>query len=295
MDLREKRADLSLPRLPVAGVASWVEAGRVLKRSISLCLWSGIVAWRWLLLMAVFALAAGLIHDTLSFYFEDKGISRQVDAWDLFPAMLRHTYHLHFLFGFGFLLLIGDSYQREREQGTTALIAVRMPSRPIYWLGKMGAMGVMALLFVGLCLLISLVVGLVLAPPSAAWPMLPRESLAWMYPHVHMPLPVYVLLLAGYTAWALWTVGCAVMLLSLIVRHKAAILVTIAFWTLSSLSFSTFTAVGYARLLGLGYFISLFKHESEEPMSLGAFFAISAAVLVMTAFLGSWRLQREEL
>lgn len=283
---------MTAPPPPAPGAAPWMETGRVLGRSVVLHLWSGLVAWRWLLLTAVFILGAILIEDTLTFYFKKDEIPRAVDAWDLFPAMLSHRYFVLFLFAFGFLLLIGDSFQREREQGTAALFAVRMPSRSIYWLGKIGAVGLLAALFVALCLVLTLLVGLVLAPPSTAWPQLPRPALEVMYLDVAMPLPVYTLLLAGYTMWALWTIGSVILLVSLLVRHRVAILVAIAAWLAASVFVDTFGAL---RLLRLGDLLSIHKHRGDAPISPACFFAASGAVLVLTALAGSWRLRREEL
>jgi hypothetical protein len=273
-----------------------LSATGLLLRAVRLHVWSGLVAWRWILLVLVFAVTALVVQDTLAFHFAEDKVGRRVDAWDLFPTMLFHTFSLHFLFGFGFLLLIGDSFLREREEGTAALIAVRVPSRALYWFGKMGAVGVIAVLFVVLGLATSLLVGFAFVPPSSAWPALGRPSLANMYPPLDLSLPVYNLLLAAYTASALWVIGCITLLLSMLVRHKVVLLATIALWTVLSLPFFQFYHSGWLiRLLQLGYFISSRKHYDDAPMSLATFFTAGAAVLVVTAVAGAWRLQKEEL
>jgi hypothetical protein len=271
-------------------------AAGTLLRAVRLQVWSSLVAWRWTLVALVFAFTSALVQDTLAVYFKNSNVGRPVDAWDIFPTMLFHTFSLHILFGFGFLLLAGDSFLREREEGTAALVAVRVPSRSIYWLGKMGAMGVTAALFAGIGLAASLLVGFAIVPPEDAWPSLPRPALPDMYPALHLSMPVYNLLLAAYTAFSLWVLGCTALLFSVLVRHKIVLLATMAFWTMGSIFFfNAYQARGLSRLLRLGYFISSRKHHDDAPMSLATFFTAGAAVLVVTAVAGAWRLQKEEL
>ena len=236
-----------------------------------------------------------IIEDILRFFFKQHNVSRHVDAWDLFPAMLHHQHMLLLLFGFGFMFLVGDSFRREQEQGTVMLAVVRMPSRSIYWLGKMGALGVMALGFVVIGLATTLLVGMFIAPPSSLWPMLPREAMPGMYPEGNLPVPVYVVLLAGYTAWALWIAGCTIVLFSLFIPHKLGVLIAITLWILTSIFSLVPSTMGYARLLDIGFLISVFKHQGGSSIPLGNFFAITGAALALIAITGSWRLQREEL
>jgi hypothetical protein len=172
---------------------------------------------------------------------------------------------------------------------------MRMSSRTLFWLGEMGTLGVMALCFSGLGLAISLLIGVFIAPPVEAWPMLPREAVTGMYSDGNLPVPVYVVLLAGYTAWALWFAGCAVVLLSLFIPHRTGILAIIALWAVLSFPWIKPYYTGYARLFELGYLIGFFKHQGDEPISLGGYFAVTGATLVLMAITGSLRLQREEL
>ncbi len=267
---------------------------RAIGRSTRLSITSSFVLWRWALLFALFILTAFLVEDTLDFYFRDGHVARKVDAWDIFPTIVSHTYVVHFLFAFGFLLLIGDLYHREREQGTAALLTVRMPSRPVYWLGKMGALGINACAFVGLSFVISLLVGFIIAPPSTMWPMLPRPNIRALEMHVHMPLPVYSLLLAAYTAWGLWVGGSVILLLSLFVRNTAIILGAIAGWVLLSMSGDWYFG-GYIKLFLIGHILGMYKHHGEYAISMPVFFAFTTTVLISTALIGSWRMRREEV
>lgn len=286
-----------IPPHAAAGLlASWAETGRVLRRAFSLQVWSGLVARRWLLVGLVFGVSAVLIESTLTARFGNAQLPRQVDAWDLFPGMCSQAYYVYVLFGFGFLLFVVDTSHRDREQGTAAQALARMPSRSLYWLGTMGAVGAMALGFVGLGAAAAFLVGLAIAPPSSAWPMLPRAGVDWMYPEAALPVPMYALLLIGYTAWALWVAGCAVVLLSHFTRRKVVVLGAVVLWAVLGLSATSLSsALGHARLLNLGYYISISKHHVEDPFPLGVFFAITGAALVLMAALGSWRICREEL
>jgi hypothetical protein len=268
---------------------------RALARSTSLSFLGGFSRWRWALLTALFALAAGLVVDTLQYFFTLRKITRPVDVWDIFPTLLRHTYVLHFLFAFGFLLLVGDHYHRQRDQGTAALFAIRMPSRRLYWLGNMGAIGIMAGLFIGVCWLMSLLVGFIMVPPPSLWPMLPRENPSFLNVSVHMPAPIYSLLVAAYTAWGLWIGGSAILLVSTFFRNTAVVLGAIAAWVLASLSASWYGESFTMRFLCIGELIGHHKHRGEHPMSLGTFFAGSATMLVLIAVIGSWRMRREEI
>lgn len=268
---------------------------RALARSTALSFLGGFSRWRWALVTALFVLAARLVTYTLGYSFRERHISRPVDVWDLFPALLNNTYVLHFLFAFGFLLLIGDHYHRQRDQGTAALFAIRMPSRQLYWLGNMGAIGIIAALFMGICWLMSLIVGFIMVPPSSLWPMLPRESLSFLNAFVHMAAPIYSLLVAAYTAWGLWIGGSAILLVSVFFRNTAVVLGAIAAWALASLALSWNIRWPWERFVYIGELIGHHKHRGEHPMSLGTFFIGSTIMLVLIAVIGSWRMRREEI
>lgn len=266
---------------------------RRLRRLVALHVWSGLVAWRWLLLVPAFGLGGVAVADILRAGSEGRGAPWQGDMWDLFPALLSHHLLLHFLVGFGFLLLVGDTHLREVDGGTAALAVMRSRSRALSWVGEMGAVGVMASAFAGIGLLIVWLVGLFVAPPSSAWPMLPREA-AGFYPAVSMPLPVYNLLLAGYTAWALWVLGCGAVLASLFVRHRVGMLVALGAWALAGADPGA-AGSGPGRLLEMGYFIGPHKHRGAGALPLGVFFALTAGMLVLIGLAGAWKLRREEL
>lgn len=253
------------------------------------------VLWRWLLATLVFAVSAYLAKGQLDSSFYNLGIQRRVDAWDLFPELLLDFALTFLLWGFGFLIFVLDTYQRGREQGTLSLAFVRMPSRALYWLGTMGAVGVTALAFVTLAFVVALLVGMVVAPPSSLWPMLPREGEPAMYPPWSISLPAYSLLLLGYTAWALWVAGCAVVFLSLFVRRKAVLLGVVLVW--NALSISSYGMLGYVGSLGLlnvGFLVGMFKHYMEGRFPMDQFFAVTGAALVFMAVVGSWKMRREE-
>ena len=284
--LHEARARLTR-RLP------W-ELFRTLLRAVVIDARHGVVPWRWLVALVAFAVAALIGADILHFSFRQNRIDRLADVWDLFPAMLINQVFLPWLLALGFMLLVGDSYLRAREQGTVAPCVLRLPSRTIWWLGKMGALGVLSLCFVGLGLAVTLLVGCFIAPPGAV-PLLGREGLPGMYPRADLFVPTYILLLAGYTAWALWIVGSCIVLLSVFIPRHATVLAASLLWVATSLPWLRPHYRGPARLLSLDYFISASKHELADPMSWRAYFAISAAAAVLIAVAGSWRLRWEEL
>jgi hypothetical protein len=287
---------VSAPSSPLVALPSWVEAIRVLGRVILIHLRSGRIAWRWGLLTLMFAASSLFVENLLSSRFFNTEVPRKVDAWDLFPGLFVVVHSLYFVVAFGFLLFIVDTYHRERDQGTATLSISRIPSRSLYWLGTMGAVGATAVAFVGLAWVVTLLVGLVIAPPASAWPLLPRESVPVMYPPDAMPLLVSDLLLMAYSAFSLWVVGCAVVLLSLFVRRKAVMLGVIFLWVLTG--FSTFDMHGvprYLHIINVGHYIGIYKHRLEDPYPAPLFFGVSGLALVLMAVVGSWRLRREEL
>jgi hypothetical protein len=287
---------MSPPTPPARRRGSPAESARALRRIIALQLWSGTAPWRWLLVALVFAASALLIEDSLRASFFNRGIRRPVDAWDLFPGMATDFRMQLGLFGFGFPLFVVDTYQRGREQGILTTALARMRSRSLYWLATMGALGVLACAYVCACFLVAFLAGMLLCPPASAWPMLPREALPAMDPPWSMPLPLYTLLLAAYTSWALWITGSIAVFVSLVARRKVVALAFIVLWPV--LSISTWDTVSYRgplRLVNLGYLVGIFKHHLKDPYPMDLFFAVTSAALVLLALLGSWRLRREEL
>lgn len=272
-----------------------MEFFRSLGRMTALSLLSGVVRWRWALALATMALAAGTMSNTLQYPFKEARIGRHVDVWDIFPALLRHAYVLQFLFALGFLLFVGDQYHRQRDLGTSTLFVVRVPSRRLYWLGNMGAMGIQALVFMLASWAVSLVVGFILVPPTSLWPMMSRETIPALAISVQMPIPVFSLLLALYTAWGLWVAGSLVMLVSTFFRNTAVLLGTIAGWILLSLVLGWNIRWPWERFLYIGELIGHHKHFGEHAISIGAFFLGSTAMLVAIALIGSWRMRREEI
>jgi hypothetical protein len=268
---------------------------RTLGRALAVQLWSAMVPWRWLLAALVFAVCAFLEKSQLDSSFFNEGITRPVDAWDMFPGLQLRYSMVYLLWGFGFLIFVLDTYHRGRDDGTLSLAFVRLPSRPLYWLATMGAVGVTALGYVTLAFVIALLVGMVVAPPASLWPMLPREGDVAMYPSWNVSVPTYSLLLVGYTAWALWVTGCTIVFLSLFVRRKAVLLGFVVAW--NTLSFATIHSLAYLDgfgLLNIGYLVGMFKHHIQSPFPMGQFFAVTAAALVLMAVVGAWKMRREE-
>jgi hypothetical protein len=165
----------------------------------------------------------------------------------------------------------------------------------LYWLGNMGAIGIMAALFMGICWLMTLLVGFIMAPPASLWPMLPRENLSFLNVPVQMPAPIYSLLLAAYTAWGLWIGGSAILLVSVFFRNTGVVLGAIAAWVLASLSASWYGASFATRFLAIGELIGHHKHRGEYAISLSTFFIGSTLMLLVIALIGSWRMRREEI
>lgn len=282
-------------RSPGTRLFSWVEAVRILGRAVAVQVRSVMVPWRWLLLTLGFTVSAWAVREQLESSFHSFSIRRPIDAWDLFPGLLTE-FHLEFLvFGFGFLLFVADMFERGREEGTMTTALVRMPSRALYWLGTMGAVGVTALGFAGLAFVITLLAGMVIAPPSSLWPMLPREDALLMYPSWSLPVPVYSLIAVGYTAWALWVTGSAIVFLSLFVRRKAVVLGVIVLWNAVSVATGDTLQDGLDRLLNVGFLVGIFKHHLKgTPVPMTHFFAVTGAALVLMALAGSWKMRREQ-
>lgn len=170
-----------------------------------------------------------------------------------------------------------------------------MPSRRLYWLGNMAAVGINALLFMSISYALTLIVGFIMVPPSSYWPMLPRETLLALSDTPAIPAPVYSLLLVLYTAWGLWISGSLVMLVSTFFKNTAVLLGVIAGWVLLSLTLSWNTRFDVSRFLLIGELLSFQKHYGDRAISLGTFFVVSSIMLILIAIIGSWRMQREEV
>jgi hypothetical protein len=286
---------VSAPPRPDSEGPAWLGTLRLLRGAVAVQVWSGMVAWRWLLAAAVFGVSSYLAGRQQQVLYINLGIQRAVDAWDLFPAMVIDFVTVFVVFSFGFLVFVVDSYHRGRDQGTLSLSFVRMPSRPLYWLGTMGSVGIAALLYVTLVLVVSWLVGLIAFPPSTFWPALPRAAEGGMYPPWHMPLLPYLLIFAAYTVWALWVAGCVVAFFSVFVRRKALVLAFVVLW--NALSFITpdiLVHMGAFQILNVGFLVGMFKHHIKDPYPMEQFFAITGAALVLMALVGSWKMRREE-
>ncbi|NOK62615.1 MAG: hypothetical protein GFH27_549333n103 [Chloroflexi bacterium AL-W] len=217
--------------------------------------------WRWLFVPPVFLLAGWLYVDDIQFDLLAQ-FPRAVNIWDIPPAMLVDQLHVAWIFILGFIIVVGDNYIQDREMNTIALVLQRTQSRAKWWLARILALGMLAISFVALAFLFSMIGSAFQVPitlqdsPSALntgeagmpGPASPR----WQ----HIPMPLFVVFVGVYTAFGLWFVASIVVTISLIYPHPYLPIGFILTWLISSFSISH---LAIADQFDVMYFVSYRK------------------------------------
>lgn len=235
------------------------------------------------------------------------GIIRQLNMWDAFPSLLTNKFYLGWYFFFGFLFLVGDDFWREHEEGTITLIALRAPSRRALALSRLLTFGVLAIFFVLLALLGSLVGALMAGAPFslhsslASQSAVSADSLANWFPGLPgVPMPIFSFFLCIYSAVGLWSAACLIFSISLAIGSPNNSLWISFGWLMLSYTASLdyFHANKYIVLLDVRYFLTYAKHFFiifPSPMSLLSFCLLNMITLAVAFGYCSWRLRTIDL
>jgi hypothetical protein len=122
---------------------------------------------RWAVAALMVAMAGGVTAYDLARQAQLRGF--QVNQWDVVLDMLNNFVVVTFLLLPLFVGLIGDVVLRDRWSGFALLTLPRIGSRTRWWIGKLGAVWIAAVIyFVGMALVVTVV-----AVPftGAAWPL----------------------------------------------------------------------------------------------------------------------------
>lgn len=263
----------------------------------------GVGSWRWLAVPPVFALVAWQEADAIRYQYAP---GRDAAAWDIPLSMLLNQTAVLLAVALGFMVLVGDLYVRDREAGYAALTLTRARSRVGWWLAKVGAVGVLALVFVAIGLGTALIVGglrfgWALGPSDAARPpagvVADEAAVGALYPRPEgLPVPVFFAVVAAYTALALWPLGVTLLAASLVVPRAFVPLLLAALWVLAGLTVAPVTRIreGVARLDPLGHIV--YAVHFDLGLQAGVPWSQSLAVLGGAvggfALFGAWYLRR---
>jgi hypothetical protein len=261
---------------------------------------------RWWFIVPIFGIMGWIFADMLKYDYTSAGLPqlRPMNIWDVLPRFFAPGWVSTLLLGGGFVVLVGDGFLRDREQNTLALSIARVPSRTAWWAAKLGSLGVLALCYVAL-VTVAVLVGSAFSVPVALsdspQSLIPTTGHdGWYFRLMNVPMPVFTLLMAIYSAFTLWVLGAVVVTASVIKQHIAVPLAIVVLWVLVGRTLDGVLPpqMVYAKLLYLPYFLGYDKHleyssmETLVQMPLVPFLVIALVILATAFVLGAWRLRR---
>lgn len=260
-------------------------------------------AWRWLAVPPVFFVAGWLGADNATYDYAAQR-PRDANLWDGPLTMMTDNSAVVFAFVLGFVIVTGDLYVRDRSSGTAAMTLLRSRSRTGWWAAKIISLGPLALVFSLLAFLSALAASAVRLPVSLRWS--PASQIPWnsesaIYPSfAASPAPLFLLLVALYTASVLWGIGTLVLCVSALYPRLITPLAAGLLWALAG---TPLVAPLYFRkgvgTLDPAYHVSYVIHFGNDrgfaatPWSVS--FAVIAATLVVVSVFGAWWLRRVDL
>lgn len=266
-------------------------------------------SWRWLAIVILFGITTAYTASNMSYVRSDATARHNINVWDVAANMVTSGFTLRWVYIFGFLILIGDSFLRERQQGLIALCLNRVSSRYKWWWGKISSIGVLALGYVTIGLLIILVVSSFLVPfslsesldaqsgqrmPDADWYFLIGDKASG----THWPTPLLVIVGTLYTAMSLWIVGSLILIISILLQNALATMGVTMFWLLLGLLIppALYKAQPYISFIDIGYFVTFAKHSYQlYNVSFPVYLFIASVIQGLLVFLGFWKLKRLDL
>lgn len=256
-------------------------------------------AWRWLSVPPIFFVAGWLGADIAEYDFTTQDY-RDANLWDGPLTMMTDNSAIVFAFVFGFVIVTGDLYVRDRSSGAAAMTLLRSRSRTVWWMAKVCAFGPLALVFSVLAFLSSLVASAIQLPVSLHWSsasMIPWKDQSALYPGSGaMPPAIFLLMVALYTAAVLWSVGAVVLGISALYPRPLTPLVIGLVWSLAG---TPLVAPLYFRegagtldpVYHLSYVIHFGNERGFEAMPWIVSVAVVSMTLGLVLVLGSWRLR----
>lgn len=258
-------------------------------------------SWRWLLVLPIYGLVGSFYGSLLKFDFT-KQQPRSINLWDVPPVVVSDPFMTVWFVALGFALLIGDSFVRDYTQNTLALTLSRITSRTAWWTAKMISISVLALCYVVLMfgsILIGSLFSVPFAPHDSPSSLIPTTgSDGWYYRLMDVPMPLFVLLVGAYVAFALWIIGAVVVGSSLMSQRSFIPFAVMLVWALvgRALRPLVLSAFPYGRLLDVSYFISYAKHLTPyEHTPFPVFLLVALSALVVITVVGAWQLHRIDI
>lgn len=259
-------------------------------------------SWRWLAVPPVFFVAGWLGAENAAYDYETQR-PRNANFWDGPFTMMMDPSAILFAFLLGFTLVSGDLYVRDRISGSAAMTLTRSRSRYSWWTAKVLALGPIALAFSTLAFLSALVASAFQLPVSMIRSQ--AAQVAWngsgaIYPSFEtLPMPLLLLLVTLYTAFALWAVGAVVLCVSALYPRTVTPLAMGLAWTLAG----TPLIAPLAFREGVGtldpaYQISYVVHFLNGSFSAASYILSSAVILctlALTLIIGGWRSSRTDM
>jgi hypothetical protein len=191
--------------------------------------------WRWLLVPPVFFVAGWLGAENAEYDYAKQEL-RTANFWDGPLTMMTDNSVIIFAFVFGYSIVTGDIYVRDRYSGTATMTLLRSRSRTSWWISKICALGPLALVFSLLAFLSALVASALQLPISLGWS--PASRIPWgsesaIYPSFEsMPAPLFLLIIALYTAPVLWVIGSIILCASVFYPRLVTPLIVGLVWAL---------------------------------------------------------------
>jgi hypothetical protein len=285
---------------PAQRPGGWLAALRALARMTLLDFLGELGLKRWLLVPPGFA-ALTLVLERHATYDYHRQVTRTVTAWDLPVVFMVDRAAVLWGFALGFVLIASDGLTRAREHGTATQALVRAPSRALWWAARLGTVGLQALTFTAIAMLVIWLMGARNFPvtsehsPAALGLDGGREELYPLWRSV--PMPVFVLAVSLYAAVALWLFGCFLMTVSLVLRQPFVPYLVGVGWVFTSMGLYVDVFEGKAWTWNLANLISYSKHlrVGDIGMPLGSFLAGGLVLLAAIFTLGAFWLQERDL
>lgn len=233
--------------------------------------------WRWLAVPPVFFVAGWLGADNAQYDFVTQSV-REANLWDGPLMMMTDPTLSAFAFLLGFAIVAGDLYVRDRASGTASMTLVRSQSRGTWWAAKIFALAPLALVFSLLALLSASVASAVQLPLSLDWSPASHN----LYPSIQsLPPPLFVLLVALYTAFVIWAIGALVLTASALYPRLATPLVVALAWSFAGtgLVSSLASREGLGRL-DPAYHISYVVHFGHDQGFTAIHWSVSLTVVL---------------
>lgn len=259
--------------------------------------------WRWLAVPPVFLLGGWLGAGHAEYVMEVLArTQREPNFWDGALILPTNKYALVFPFVFGFLLVTGDLFVRDQQDGTATLTLLRSRSRVGWWAGKVLALAPPALLYSTLAYLFALVGSAILLPvePGASRAAeIPWGAEVALYPRFEfMPTPLFFVLVVLYTALALWVVGTFVLAASALYPRLAVPLVVALGWVLAGIQLEEpfLYKPGVVNPIYHATYVSNF--DAGGGVSVAPWLYAGASLggtLLIALAAGAWRLRHAEI